>query len=101
MADLRSDYTVKLYPGSATVVGVIAIIDLNLGSVSVTNDADDVIRDLVGAGFDLDSMRVIYRDSTGEWDRMATKGGRFRKFLPLPRGLDEAGAIAAVRKMIR
>jgi hypothetical protein len=92
----RADYTVTLHDD------VIAIVDLNLGNVSVTNDAEWVIRDLVAMGHKVDRMRVIYRDSAGQWDRMATKGRRFRKFLALrPRDLDEAGAISAVRRMSR
>ena len=47
---------------------VIAIIDLDSGR-SVTNDADNVIADLVSRGFDLQHYHVIYRDTRGIWIR--------------------------------
>jgi hypothetical protein len=48
---------------------VIAIIDHDSGR-SVTNDADNVIADLVSRGFDLWRYHVIYRDTRGIWDQI-------------------------------
>ncbi len=57
----------------------VVIIDQG-GSVSVTNDVEAVIADLVTQGIDVDSKRVVYRDSTGTWDGMRTSNGQFRGF---------------------
>jgi hypothetical protein len=55
---------------SRTVHGnVIAIVDHD-GPRSITNDADNVIADLVAQGFDLSRYQVIYRDTRGIWDQM-------------------------------
>ena len=48
---------------------VIAIIDHDSGR-SVTNDADNVIADLVSRGFDLQHYHVIYKDTRGIWDQI-------------------------------
>jgi len=48
---------------------VIAIIDHDSGR-SVTNDADNVIADLVSRGFDLSRYHVIYKDTRGIWDQI-------------------------------
>jgi hypothetical protein len=37
---------------------------------SVTNDADNVIADLVSRGFDLSRYHVIYKDTRGIWDQI-------------------------------
>lgn len=43
------------------------IIDLNLGNISVTNDAERVYTELQSFW---PNRRVIYRDSMGNWDEM-------------------------------
>lgn len=82
--DNRSDYCTEL------AGHVICITDLNLGSRSVTNDAEGVIRDLVESGYDLARMPVIYRDSTGTWDEMVVNNGRFAGFRHLDTARKEA-----------
>ena len=58
----RADYTY-------TVEGsVIAIIDLDQGSKSVTNDIGNVLDDIRAEIGDLAGYAVIYRDSMGRWD---------------------------------
>ena len=58
----RADYTY-------TVTGnVIAIIDLDQGGKSVTNDMEDVLNDIRIEIGDLSGYSVIYRDSMGRWD---------------------------------
>lgn len=59
--------------------GVVCIVDTDNGK-SVTNDAEAVIADLAAAGVDVNSNRVIYRDTMGVWDRLEVKGGRFLGF---------------------
>lgn len=58
----------------------VRIIDLNTGSTSVTNDAENVIARLAASGVRVDHRCVIYRDSDGRWDRMLTNDGKFIGF---------------------
>ena len=65
----RADYTY-------TVEGsVIAIVDLDQGSKSVTNDMDNVLADIQAELGDLAGYAVIYRDSTGRWDGVRLERG--------------------------
>jgi hypothetical protein len=75
---------------------VIAIIDHDDGK-SVTNDAENVIRDLE-ANFDLSKYRVIYRDTRGIWDEMLVdRTGRFAGFS----SINERDLPAALAKLTR
>lgn len=72
----KSDYTYIVERG------FIAITDLNRGGRSVTNDAENVIQDLVAAGIDVNHYTILYRDSTGRWDQMyTTQNGEFSGFI--------------------
>lgn len=53
------------------------VIDLDLGQVSATNDAEAICLEL-GA----DGKQIIYRDSTGRWDEMVHQAGIFQGFRP-------------------
>lgn len=64
----RADYTYTI-DGS-----VISIVDLDLGSKSVTNDIDTVLDDIRAERGDLSGYAVIYRDSTGRWDGVRLVG---------------------------
>jgi hypothetical protein len=65
----RADYTY-------TVEGsVIAIIDLDQGSKSVTNDIENVLDDIRAKLGDLSGYSVIYRDSMGRWDGIRLERG--------------------------
>ena len=65
----RADYTY-------TVEGsVIAIIDLDQGSKSVTNDMENVLDDIQTELGDLAGYAVIYRDSMGRWDGIRLERG--------------------------
>lgn len=75
----------------------ICILDHDRGR-SVTNDAENVIADLVAAGFDVDAYHVIYCDTGGTWDWLCTAGGKFTKFKPLhARTKDEAKLFVCTR----
>ena len=64
----RADYTY-------TVEGpVIAIVDLDQGSKSVTNDMENVLDDIRTELGDLAGYAVIYRDSMGRWDGVRLVG---------------------------
>jgi hypothetical protein len=70
----RSVYSQAVYGN------VITIIDQQ-GGRSVTNDAENVIDDLVREGFDLVQYRLIYRDTRGIWDEiLIDRTGRFAGF---------------------
>lgn len=85
----RSDYSWRttVYEGRQTIL----IIDHDDGNVSVTNDAENVIRDIgVEIGpLALGICRVYYRDSTQTWDEIKVKlDGSFAGFRPGPRNGD-------------
>lgn len=64
----RADYTY-------TVEGpVIAIVDLDQGSKSVTNDMENVLNDIRSELGDLAGYAVIYQDSMGRWDGVRLAG---------------------------
>ncbi|MGF9764301.1 DUF6011 domain-containing protein [Microvirga sp. 0TCS3.31] len=67
----RSNYSVGV------VDGIVCVVDLDLGARSVTNDADNVIADLVADGTLQPGQRVIYRDSRHVWDELVVRDGRF------------------------
>lgn len=59
----------------------VAVVDLNDGSMSVTNDAEKVIDYLREIGdLAVPGTRVVYRDSEKRWDEMKIKDGRFDGF---------------------
>lgn len=62
--------------------GFIMILDDNKpGHSSVTNDAENVCRDVVARH---GNHRIIYRDTMGRWDELAHDAGRFIGFKPMP-----------------
>lgn len=72
----RADYTY-------TVKGsVIAIVDLDQGSKSVTNDMENVLDDIRAEVGDLSGYSVICRHSMGRWDGVR-QPGRLVEFYPL------------------
>ena len=71
----RARYTARIEAGA------IVIEDQDQGR-SVTNDAELVVEDLAERGFDL-SLPVIYCDTTGRWDGLTVRAGRFGGFYPL------------------
>ena len=76
---------------------VIAITDHDQGR-SVTNDAENVIADLVAQGFDLSRYLVIYRDTRGIWDQLLVdRTGHFAGFS----SINERDLAAALAKVTR
>lgn len=76
---------------------VIAIVDHG-GGKSVTNDAENVVADLIRQGFDLLEHRVIYKDTRGIWDQiLVDRTGRFAGFS----SIDERDLPAALARMTR
>lgn len=61
--------------------GIVWIEDLNRpGSKSVTNDAENVAREINESFPD---HRIFYKDSLGVWDEILHKSGVFEGFKPL------------------
>lgn len=64
----------------------IVVVDRDEGR-SVTNDAENVVRqleDTIEGGIGL--RKVYYRDTDGRFDELVTKGGRFVRFSPCSEG---------------
>ncbi|WP_010682182.1 DUF6011 domain-containing protein [Methylobacterium mesophilicum] len=70
----RSDYTVE------DLLDVVLVVDLDRGGRSVSNDASGVIDDLRKAGLIRPGVPVVYRDSSGTWDQLRVKDGKFAGF---------------------
>ena len=70
----RSDWSFHKLPGN-----IIHVVDLNLGNMSVTNDAEAVIEEL-HKQVDLTDKKVQYTDSEGQVDRLLHEGGIFAGF---------------------
>ena len=57
------------------------IVDLDDGGMSVTNDAESVVAQVVKEYGD---KRIIYRDSDGRWDELRHINGVFIGYAPAP-----------------
>ena len=85
----RANYTYTI-EGS-----VIAIIDLDQGSKSVTNDMENVLDDIRAEIGDLGGYSVIYRDSLGRWDGVRLERGVVEFY-----SLNEANPEGAARRLL-
>lgn len=74
--------------------GVVAVEDLcRPNCLSVTNDAEHVVKTMLDLGLDL--RRVVYLDQLGVWDGLAVQDGKFAAFVNLmARTQDEAASMA-------
>ena len=67
-----------------TVVAIIDHFRAKLPTRTVTNDAEDVLADIVEKGALKPGMRVIYRDTDRIWDEIVIDGAcRFVEFSPI------------------
>jgi hypothetical protein len=85
MVKLRSNFLVK--PFLEDKILILDDLCNDVGSMSVTNDAENVIMHLVeDMGYPLDSTWcVAYRDTEGDWDRLGVQdNGTFSGFLHGP-----------------
>lgn len=56
--------------------GILVIEDLNLGRMSVTNNAESVISEIyTQIGTQLHNLDIIYKDSEGIWDQLIASWG--------------------------
>ena len=92
---VRANYSV------VSVEGVIRVRDLDLGEVSVTEDAAAVVAAIVAEGFVVDREPIIYRDSTGQWDELVLGADhRFEIFRPLSVPFEDAAAVLARSRFV-
>jgi hypothetical protein len=65
-------------------VNKIIFIQDNDGPVSVTNNAEQVCKEVILHTFILDvsEYRLVYRDTDGKWDELIHEQGRFKDFAP-------------------
>lgn len=77
---------------------VIRVVDLGIpGTLSVTNNAEAVVRRLAEQGFDIQRVPIVYRDSAGRWDGLVVdKAGEFDGFVIL-RGRTFEDAVRRLR----
>lgn len=88
----RSNYAIVSSFTDANRVRIVKLIGLNLGGLSVTNDAEGVVDDVLrqyhpnfpgtaryGAR---NGVRIFYRDSCGNVDELLNDGDRFTGFAP-------------------
>lgn len=62
---------------------VVAIRDMDDGMTSVTNDVENVVRQLAAIGVLRDGVRLVYRDSMQRWDEIVVVAGEFEGFRAL------------------
>lgn len=74
---------------------VIAIVDLDLGNRSVTNDMERVLEQIGTELGGLSGYSVVYRDSMGRWD-----GVRLDKGVVAFYSLNEADQAAAAARLL-
>ncbi len=65
--------------------GFFVIRDVGNGNMSVTNDAEDVVRRLIDVRALKPGQRLLYFDSDGQLDELKIKDGKFAGFAPGPK----------------
>lgn len=85
----RADYTYTVEEN------IIAIVDLDMGSRSVTNDIENVLDEISAQLGGLAGYAIIYRDSQGIWD-----GVRLERGLAVFYGLNETELEEARRRLL-
>ena len=63
----------------------LVINDVGRDAKSVTDDAENVVADLVRQGHLPKGRRLLYYDSTGQLDEIKVQDGKFAGFAPGPR----------------
>jgi len=70
----RSDWGYIDFTGEPNII---FIRDLNRGRMSVTNDAEAVVREV---NINFPSKRIVYQDSDGFWGELVHENGVFKRF---------------------
>jgi hypothetical protein len=78
---LRASYRVDRVTKSVSPFykGAVFIVDNDDGHMSITNDAENVVRHVLA---DYPDHQIIYRDTTGRWDELLHWNGQFSGFKP-------------------
>ena len=75
MARADYDYQLTKYNNK---IDVLAIEDLNLGNVSVTNDIENVVEDICRLEtINKEQFMIVYKDSNGQWDGWDSSTNQF------------------------
>lgn len=99
---VKAAFSYKVVPGpnpsARRVVAIIDEFDPAAPTMTVTNDAEAVIDQLVRIGVIQDRDRIIYRDTEGFWDEIVRLPDRPEvDFAPI-RVRDRDAAVAIVRR---
>lgn len=87
----KSDFTYKIFSDER----VISIVDLDKGNMSVTNNIENVVKEIADeANVRISHFKIIYRDSSGIWDGYDPRND---KFIPLDEK-HEMDALIAIQK---
>jgi hypothetical protein len=73
----RSDFEIVVQTDDA-----VYLVDLDKGRLSVTNDAEAVVQEVLRKHCQNGLRRIVYMDSMGEWAEMVHDGKRFVDFAP-------------------
>lgn len=74
----RASYTVDRATSDSILGKMVFIVDNDMG-MSVTNDAENVVADVLRQ---YPNHRIIYRDTMGQWDELVHFNGKFTGFAP-------------------
>lgn len=77
---LRASYSVDRVTSNPSKMhkGIVFIVDNDVG-MSITNDAENVVVDVLA---NYPNHRIIYRDTTGQWDELLHWNGQFAGYKP-------------------
>jgi len=75
---LRASYSVDRVTSDPVLGKMVFIVDNDVG-MSVTNDAENVVVDVLRT---YPNHRIIYRDTMGQWDELLHHNGQFAGFAP-------------------
>lgn len=78
---MKASYSIEWSNNKAILIKDLALIK---GTMSITNDAEEVIENLIMTGRIRD--RVFYRDTNGDVDELVHDGKEFKAFMPGTRG---------------
>jgi len=75
---MRASYTVDRVTSNSVLGKMVFIVDNDVG-VTITNDAENVVKDVLAK---YSNHRIIYRDTDGNWDELLHWNGTFTGFAP-------------------
>lgn len=85
MTDTAENYAAFEIVTTSDENGCLVIRDMGVENMSVTNDAEDVVRSLFNVRILKPGQRLLYYDSVGKLDELLVKDGKFAGFAPGPK----------------